>query len=187
MKNPYEVLGVTPNATDEQIKNAYRKLAKKYHPDSYVDNPLSDLAAEKMREINDAYDKIMLMRKNRGASSSQFSDIRNLIFSGDFSRAELLLDSVPANSRSAEWYFLKASVLYKKGWFHEAENHFERAHFMDPQNAEYRQAYNHIINQASGRAYRTSPYGEAHCDTCTLCQTLLCINCLCDACGTDCC
>ena len=59
MKNPYEVLGVSKNATDDEIKTAYRNLARKYHPDNYVDNPLSDLASEKMKEINDAYDEIM--------------------------------------------------------------------------------------------------------------------------------
>ena len=49
MNNPYEVLGISRNATDEQVKNAYRELARKYHPDNYADNPLSDLASEKMK------------------------------------------------------------------------------------------------------------------------------------------
>lgn len=56
MTDPYKVLGVSPNASDDEIKTAYRQLAKKYHPDNYVNNPLSDLAEEKMREINEAYD-----------------------------------------------------------------------------------------------------------------------------------
>ena len=62
-KNPYEILGVSENATDEQIKNAYRELAKKYHPDSFEDSPLVDLAKEKMQEINDAYDEIQRLRR----------------------------------------------------------------------------------------------------------------------------
>ena len=50
--NPYEVLGLKPGATQEEIKKAYRNLIKQYHPDQYGDNPLKDLAEEKMREIN---------------------------------------------------------------------------------------------------------------------------------------
>ena len=56
--NPYKVLEIDENATTEQIKEAYRRLVKKYHPDKYVDNPLSSLAEEKMREINQAYDML---------------------------------------------------------------------------------------------------------------------------------
>ena len=62
MNDPYSVLGVSPSASDEEIKKAYRELARKYHPDNYHDNPLSDLAQEKMKEINEAYDTIMRMR-----------------------------------------------------------------------------------------------------------------------------
>ena len=65
-RDPYEVLGIQPSATDEEVKAAYRALARKYHPDNYTDNPLSDLAQEKMQEINDAYDSIVRARKNGG-------------------------------------------------------------------------------------------------------------------------
>ena len=70
MKNPYEVLGVSPNATESEIKTAYRNLAKKYHPDKYTNSPLADVAEEKMKEVNEAYDAIMEMRKNGGNSNS---------------------------------------------------------------------------------------------------------------------
>ena len=69
MKNPYEVLGVSATATDEEIKTAYRNLAKKYHPDNYNDSPLADVAEEKMKEVNEAYDAICDMRKNGGQSA----------------------------------------------------------------------------------------------------------------------
>ena len=67
MTDPYKVLGVSPDATDEQVKAAYRELAKKYHPDNYVNNPLSDLAQEKMKDINEAYDMIVTQRRQGGA------------------------------------------------------------------------------------------------------------------------
>ena len=56
MNDPYSVLGVSPDASDEEIKKAYRELARKYHPDNYQNNPLADLAEEKMKAINEAYD-----------------------------------------------------------------------------------------------------------------------------------
>ena len=68
--NPYEVLGVSENATDEEIKKAYKELVKKYHPDKYHNNPLADLAEEKLQEINEAYDMLMKGRGGRGASGA---------------------------------------------------------------------------------------------------------------------
>ena len=70
MKDPYEVLGVPHGASQEQIKKAYRDLARKYHPDNYTDNPLADLAQEKMKEINEAYDTLT---KGGGAAQSSGS------------------------------------------------------------------------------------------------------------------
>lgn len=58
MTDPYKILGVPKGADDEKIKAAYRELVHKYHPDKYANHPLSDFATEKMKEINDAYDRI---------------------------------------------------------------------------------------------------------------------------------
>ena len=62
VNNPYEVLGISPNASNDEVKKAYRDLSRKYHPDSYVDNPLAGLAEEKFKEVQEAYDKIMKER-----------------------------------------------------------------------------------------------------------------------------
>ncbi len=61
--NPYEVLGVSETATDEQVRSAYIKLVKKYHPDRYQDSDLKDLANDKLKQVNEAYDTITNMRK----------------------------------------------------------------------------------------------------------------------------
>ena len=67
--NPYKILGVSPDADDEAIKKAYRELARKYHPDRYTDTDLADLAGEKMKEINAAYEEITRMREAGAAAS----------------------------------------------------------------------------------------------------------------------
>ena len=72
MNDPYQILGVPETATDAEVKKAYLNLARKYHPDNYHDNPLADLAQEKMKEINAAYEQITKERSGRssGAGSS---------------------------------------------------------------------------------------------------------------------
>jgi len=69
MNNPYEVLGVKPGASESEIRAAYKNLVKKYHPDKYQNNPLADLAEEKMQEINEAYDILM---KNRPSGNQSY-------------------------------------------------------------------------------------------------------------------
>ena len=70
-KDPYKILGVSPTASDAEIKSAYKELVKKYHPDQYQDNPLADVAEEKMSEINAAYDQIMTSRRGGGYQSAE--------------------------------------------------------------------------------------------------------------------
>ncbi|MBQ3259064.1 MAG: J domain-containing protein [Clostridia bacterium] len=195
MQNPYEVLGIQPTATDDEVKAAYRELAKKYHPDNYENNPLSDLAEEKMQEINEAYDAIIRMRRQGGSAkgqsghhtggTSRYTDIRNLIRTGRTIDAEALLDGIPAPSRDAEWYFLKGSVLYKKGWLEEAYSHISTAARMDPTNAEYQQAMNRLEMQRRTGGYRVSPMSQGGCSACDVCNGLICADCCCECMGGD--
>lgn len=197
MKDPYSVLGVGRNATDDEIKNAYRELARKYHPDNYADNPLADLAGERMQEINNAYDQIMNSRRhkttggNAGAGGanvhSNFPDVRNQIMQGRLEEAQEILDGVPPERRDAEWYFLNGSVLYKRGWFDNAYTSMATACRMDPQNPEYRAAFAQLQRQRGGGfAYRggNNTYGGG-CSTCDVCQSLICADCCCECMGGD--
>ena len=74
MKDPYEVLGVSPGASEEEIKKAYRDLARKYHPDNYQNNPLADLAQEKMKDINEAYDALTKKRSSTGPGAGGYGN-----------------------------------------------------------------------------------------------------------------
>ncbi len=201
MTDPYKVLGVSPSASDEQVKEAYRNLAKKYHPDQYADSPLKDLADEKMKEINEAYDAINDQRK-AGArrntyaggynpvgnnAASGFNDVRSLIASGRITDAEQILNGVPAERRNAEWYFLKGSVLYRRGWLEEAKDHFSRACQMDPGNGEYSAALNQAMRQGSGMYGGYSPNRGmgSDCNACDMCSSLMCADCCCECMGGD--
>lgn len=72
--DPYKVLGISSDATDEEVKKAYRELSRKYHPDANANNPLKDLAEEKFKEVQAAYSQIMDMRaKGYATNGSQTS------------------------------------------------------------------------------------------------------------------
>lgn len=197
MKDPYSILGVSPNASDEDVKKAYRELAKKYHPDAYSDNPLADLAEEKMQEINEAYDAIMNMRRNNSGGSkgnsggytppSDFADVRDMLSRGQIDQAQIVLDGVPVNKRNAEWYFLSGSVQYRRGYFDNAYTSFATATRMDPSNVEYAEAFRRIQRQASqgfNNPYRTQQ-NMGGTDPCSCCQTLICMDCCCEMMGGD--
>lgn len=201
MTDPYKVLGISPDASDEEVKRAYREMAKKYHPDNYVDNPLADLAQEKMKEVNEAYDTITKARKGGGgrtssgyssggsayqgayqSAGSHYAEIRNAINAGNLQYAQQLLDQAPA--RDAEWNFLMGSLYYKKGWLDDARSFFQRACSMDPYNQEYRQALNMV--SATNTPYRQTGYGPpaqgGGFDMCDMCTAMMCANMMCGGC-----
>lgn len=196
--NPYEVLGIKPGATQDEIKSAYRKLIKQYHPDKFVDNPLKNLAEEKMIEINQAYDSLTKNSNNNyntngnsanynsySGNSNEFQEIRQFIQSGNYIAAENKLNSI--NNRNAEWNFLYGAVLLNKGWFDSALEHMNTAVNMDPNNFEYRQGLNSLRqrgNRYSNPYYRTTNTGNA--DMCDCCVKLWCLETLCDCAGAGC-
>ena len=207
MRDPYEVLGVSPGASEEEIKRAYRELARKYHPDNYHDNPLADLAQEKMKEINEAYDALtkhggtssyggsrsyggaqyqrqaqnQQYRQYSGPNAQTYQQVRILLNSGSIAQAEQLLQGI--SSRDAEWNFLMGSVCYRKGWMDEANRYIQTAVSMDPDNAEYRQALNYM--RSGGAAYRPGGTGMGTMDGCDCCTNLIIADCCCECMGGD--
>ena len=178
MRDPYEVLGVSPDAGDNEIKKAYRELARKYHPDNYQNNPLADLAEEKMKEINEAYDAITggSAYQQQRTGSGVFAQARQAVTRGDLEGAERLLQGA---SRNGEWYFLMGSIAYRRGWLDEARQNYQIAVQMEPNNMEYRQAFS--MMQQGGYGYQPDMVG-GQCDGLDCCTTLMCMNCLCGGC-----
>jgi len=201
MNDPYKVLGVSRTATDDEIKKAYRELARKYHPDNYVGNPLADLVEEKMKEVNEAYDTIQKERAEGGSAGTGAADpgayssgsgtwgdytrVRELINARQYAEAELILDAVGSASRNAEWNFLKGCVLIQRGWYYDAQKYLETACYLEPGNAEYRAALDRIRQSTSGfgSGYRTAR--NVNSSPCDICTGLICADCLCECCGGD--
>ncbi|MGN1482017.1 J domain-containing protein [Porcipelethomonas sp.] len=186
MNDPYKVLGVSSQASDEEIKAAYRKLSMQYHPDHHSDSIMEEIANEKMAEINAAYDEIMNMRRsgNQHAQSS-YIDIRSMIEHGNYTAADNALDQ-NRNDNSAEWNFLKGTVCLSRGWLNDAYSYFEKAVRIDPSNREYQSAFSQMQNkrngQMQGNPYNTGKNPNTTDTLCSLCQCLICTDCLCDCC-----
>ena len=175
IEDPYKVLGVSPDASDEEIKKAYRKLAKQYHPDL---NPGDPVAAKKMQQINAAYEQIKNPEKvqpNPGTQSSYgygydpFGGTWQHTYqqssqSGDqylnaaaqyirFGRYQEALNALNnCQEKSARWYYLSALANDGLGNQVTALEHIRRAISMEPDNAQYLQTLEEIEN--GGAAYR---------------------------------
>ena len=204
MKDPYKILGVSPSDDDDKIKQAYRELVRKYHPDKYTDSDLAELANEKMKEINAAYEQIRSERANRSSqgntgfyqdtdssssytgASSSFAQIRDLLNRGYLDDAQTLLRNTPENRRDAEWHFLMGILLLRRGHLVDAQNHLDRACRLDPYNQEYRRYADELRSRtaAASGGYRTSNMGGC-CSECDICSSLLCADCCCECMGGD--
>lgn len=198
MRDPYQILGVPENATDNEVKKAYRELARKYHPDNYHDNPLADLAEEKMKEINAAYEEIGKRRSGGGyagnygggyagnhgggyraaegaafAGDAVLQQVRFFISMGNLPQAEALLSR--CEDHNAEWHFLYGALCFRLGRMDDALRHYRRAVEMDPSNVEYRRERDYM--EQGPRTYTPSGYPAGTLPCCWAgdpCSSLCC-------------
>ena len=179
MRNPYEVLGIPPQADEALLREAYRALAREYEGDS-----------RHMQEINDAYDSIVLSRgqsgrqeagySGQGYGAAGFADIRRRLQSGRFDDALTLLDGMPPRQRDAEWYYLKGCAQRGRGWLEEAEKNFAQAARLGPENREYQAAYDQMRENRQEGNGRQQRGDDGACYK--ICAGLACLNCLCECC-----
>lgn len=177
--DPYEVLEIKHGASDTEIKEAYRRLVKKYHPDKYQGNPLADLAEEKLQEVNEAYD----MLTKGGSSSTQtygsagggyagsysgqpnygekarvYNTVRMSLDRNDLYTAEQTLINVA--DHDAEWFFLSGVLSFKKGFVADGIANVQQALNMDPTNPEYQSVFQQMNN--SGSIFRNSSNAQGY-------------------------
>ena len=190
MKDPYEVLGISREASEEEVTKAYRKLAKKYHPDLNPDDPL---AAEKMAEINAAYDMIKSGKADQtsgygqqgyggyGRQGNPFGGFGPFGYGGygqsygsqDDEEFAPVLRYIQAGhfqealnvlngmqNRTARWYYYSAVVNSRLGNQIQALQYAEKAVLMDPGNMQYRQLYAMLQNAGSAYGEQSEQYGK---------------------------
>lgn len=200
--NPYKVLGVSENASQEEIRKAYLALVKKYHPDKYTDEGMKELANEKLKEINQAYE-ILVKKKDeprsqqgysqqgysqqnywRGQGSysgeyqSEFARARSYLSQNNLNAAKAILDNIPLHN--GEWNYLYGVIHFRMGWYNQARQYLSEACRQNPNNSEYRNAYESLLRNGSPYTQGGMDMGGHDCDVCDLCSACMCMNCLCN-------
>ena len=205
MQDPYSVLGVSPSATEDEIKKAYRALAKKYHPDV---NQGSAEAERRMKEVNEAYSAVMKMRREGTSSYGSYGSgqtgyggyggyaqaddpyegnthmqaARNYIRSGHYQEAMRLLEDM--RERGAEWYYLSGQANLGLGNRIAALSYARQAVSMNPNSFEYRAFLSRL--EGNAQFYQSTGRTEGDAMPGMLCQNpiLSCcaLNLLCNCC-----
>lgn len=205
MADPYQVLGVSPSASDEEIKKAYRSLSRKYHPDANVNNPNRAQAEEKFKEVQQAYDQIM-KEKQQGSSyggerstggygyygggrtyqseadSPQMRAAASYISNRRYAEAINVLNGIPLDERKARWYYYSALANQGAGNNIQAMEHAKRAVEMEPSNMEYRQFLQHLEYGGTWYSNMGSNYDRPYASTGNWCLSMLFLNMLCNCC-----
>ncbi|MBQ8322713.1 MAG: hypothetical protein IJX91_01970 [Clostridia bacterium] len=204
MKEYYELLGLTEDATDEEITARYEEMKAKAKEDRWLDGEAGNEAARLLTKLNTAYAEIMAERKEHNKTTSgenSLEEVAALLKEDKLSQAQAKLDDF--NERNAEWHYLQAVVFYKKNWTNDSKKQLEIAMQMDPDNLKYRNAYGKMnakneYEKQSAQKETQNPYGNRRydpsmddgeqmggnaCTDCISCCYLnLCLNCCLSCC-----
>ena len=208
MQENYKILNVSPDATTEEVTEAYNRLKAQYSKDRFLEGEAGNLAARKLTKIEAAYREIIESRSEKtvgnGDESLALEEVESLIKQGKISDAQDRLDAF--NDRNAEWHYLQSVVFYKKNWMNESLKQLEIALSMDADNAKYKEAYDKMQEKIkaseaqfksgnasfSGNNQQNTNYGAgqtnnrqmggADCDCCSTCAAWCCADMMCSMC-----
>ena len=147
MRSAQEVLGISAGATVEQVRAAYRALARRWHPDRFAPGPEREWASDHMAEINAAYRDALKVARSGAPNSEKeaFRKAARLIEDGDFSTARELLMTMP--TRCAEWNYLFGEVLMRLAEYKKALIYLSVAVHQNPDSDKYAAAYSRALNR----------------------------------------
>lgn len=206
MTDPYQVLGVSRGASDDEIKKAYRTLSRKYHPDANINNPNKAQAEEKFKEVQQAYDQIMKEKQQGGSYGYGYGDpsggysyggrrsyqsqsdspkmqaAANYIANRHYAEALNALNEIPFGERRARWYYFSAIANQGTGNNIIAMEHAKRAVEMEPSNMEYRQFLQHLQYGGTWYTNMGSEYARPYSSAGNWCLSMLFLNMLCNCC-----
>lgn len=211
MRDPYQVLGVSPSASDDEIKKAYRSLSRKYHPDANVNNPNKAEAEEKFKEVQQAYDQIMKEKQSGGnygsgynygyggtsyrysynnagygssadTESTQMRAAANYISNGYYKEAVNVLNNMSASERNARWYYYSAVANQGMGNNIMAKQYAEQAVQMEPSNFQYRQFLQHLEYGGTWYTNMGSGYERPYASSGNWCLRMVLLNMFCNCC-----
>lgn len=213
MIDPYSILGVSPNASDEEVKKAYRKLSRIYHPDANIDNPNKEQAEEKFKQVQQAYEQIMREREQgsagygsgayggfggfSGQADNSYQDeesmrrqaAANYIQSGHYREAMNVLQSL--FQHNGQWYYLSSMANMGLGNNVNALNDIREAVRLEPDNAQYRMLQQQMEGGGTWYQEMQNPFGgmpDAEGDYCMkLCLANLACSLCCPGGGVFCC
>ena len=212
MQEYYKILGLSIDATDEEIDRAYKTLKEKYSRERFYEGEIGNQAARNLTKLETAYDEIKKSRETKGkedgnASQYDFSSVEQLIREGNLNKAQEKLDDF--QERNAEWHYLQSVIFYKKNWTNECKKQLEIAMNMEPHNPKYSDAYTKLKQRmefnekqfrsgnanytndngayANGNTHGDSQHdrqmGDSGCgEFFDCCTTWCCMNMLCNGC-----